>query len=161
MKMINAMKKLILIILILITQGCVVKRKLQSGINMVLDRTVVVPMAVTRFITEASSKIYSIDSLSDNSPVLIKTFDVKFYSTTDSFEFNFKDIKFNFLRDTVHYTNFKFPKWDLNKYSDTMKCMVNCSFASQKHSEIRCLTGKYIITKGVISNPKKYIFCAQ
>lgn len=159
--MINAMKKLILITLILLTQGCAVKRRLQSGINMVLDRNVVVPVAVTRFLTEASSKIYSIDSLSDKSPVLIKTFDVKFYSTRDSFEFNFKDINFYFLQDTVHYTNFKFPKWDLNKYSDTMKCKVNSIFTTPEYSENRHLTGIYMIINGEISNPMEYKLSLQ
>lgn len=155
------MKKLILIILITLTQACAVKRRLEPGINLAVDRIVVVPVAVTKFLTEASSKIYTIDSLSDKTTVLIKIFDVTFQSNRDSLEFNFRDIKFYFSQDTVHYDNFVFPKWNLNKYYDTMRVIVNCFFSTPKYSETRCLKGTYIILNGKILNQKQYIFCSQ
>jgi hypothetical protein len=154
------MKKLILIILIALTQGCVVKRKLQSGISLAFDRTLIIPVAVTQFLTEASSKIYSIDSLSEMTPVLIKKFDVKFYSKRDSLEFNFKNIQFYFKQDTLHYNSIQFPRWDLYKYSDTMQTIVNCVFASPKYSETRCIKATYKVINGVISNQKQYVFCS-
>lgn len=137
------------------------KRKLQFGIGLALDRTVIIPVAVTQFLTEASSKIYSIDSLSDMTIVLIKKFDVKFYSNRDSLEFNFKDIKFFFAQDTVHYNNIKFPRWNLYKYSDTMQTIVNCVFASPKYTGTRCLKAAYMVINGVISNQKQYTFCSE
>lgn len=157
----SVMKKINLIILITLTQACVVKKRLQSGINLVMDRVVIVPVAVTQFLTEASSKIYTIDSLSDKTPVLIKTFDVKLYSNRDSLEFNFKDIKFYFSQDTAHYSNFIFPKWNLYKYADTMRGVVNCFFTTPKSSGIRCLVGTYMIINGTILNQKEYKFCSQ
>jgi hypothetical protein len=154
------MKRIFWIILIVLSQACVAKKRLEPGVNAVMNRATVIPIAVAQFVTEASSKIYSIDTLTDKTTALIKTFDVRFYSKTDSLQLNFKDFKFYYSGDSVYYENFIFPKWDFSKYADTMRSVINCFYTTPRHSEVRCLTGIYIVTNGRVLNHEQYKFCS-
>ncbi len=113
------------------------------------------------FFGEASRYIYSKDSLKDETLVSIKTFNIQFYSTRDSIDLNFKDIGFSFKSDTLTFVNFVFPKWDLNKYSDTMRSVITCNYITPKHSEIQCIMREYKVVNGQVSSNIDFGTCSK
>jgi len=127
------------------------KKSIEEANKLVINPVIGIPAAVAKFFTEASTNIYSKDSLKDETLVLIKVFHIQFYSTRDSIDLNFKDVEFSFKNDTLNLVNFVFPKWDLNKYSDTMRSVITCNYVTQKRPEIQCITREYKLVNGKVS----------
>lgn len=155
------MKKLFYLFIITILFGCGTIKKLQSGINMAVDNTVIIPIAVTQFLKDASSEIYLLDKLSDNDTVQLNRFDIKFYNNKDSQVVNLKDIEFYFLKDTVYYNKFEYSKLDLKKYAGTLECFITSYYTTPISPERKCIEAKYKIIDGKISNEKPYGFCEK
>jgi hypothetical protein len=155
-------KIIALLVLAICFQACrTMKKNLEAGISATMDRMVIVPAAVARFATDVSKKIYSNDSLKDETSVVIDTFDVKFYNQKDSFQMQINNISFYWLRDSLHYKNFIFPKWDIMKYADTMRGVFDCSYRIPGKDQIQCLSGEYSIINRKIEKIGEFKPCMQ
>ena len=154
-------KTIALLILTIWLQACAAQKNLQSGVNAITDRIVIVPTAVAQFVTDVSKKIYSNDSLKDRTPVVIRIFNVTFYNQKDSFQLQFNDISFYFSGDSAYYNNFIFPKWDVNKYADTMRSIIDCSYQIPNKNHNQCISGEYAIKEGKIEKIADYKPCMQ
>jgi|GEM_PF-7019414 len=150
------MRKPFYFFLLFFLQSCVVKKRVESGVSGAIDRVFVIPLSVSRFVTEAASKIYTLDTLADRTKVLIKSVDIAFYTKSDSLKMNLYNVAFYFSKDSLHYEGFEVPKWNHNKYSNTMNTVVTCLYTTPNHPEVRCLTGVYSITNGRILNEEQY-----
>jgi hypothetical protein len=154
-------KTIAFLILIIWLQACTVRKKVQSGVNAMTDRVVVVPTAVARFVTDASKKIYSDDSLKDGTSVVIDNFNVKFYNQNDSLQVQMSDMTFYWLKGSLYYKNFIFPKWDINKYADTMRSVFDCSYQIPGKTQVQCISGEYSVKNGKIEKIAEFRPCVQ
>lgn len=154
-------KTITFLILTIWLQACAAPKNFRSGVNTIMDRITIVPAAVAQFVTDVSKNIYSNDSLKDRTPVMIKTFNVTFYNQKDSFQLQFNDMSFYFSGDSVYYNNFIFPKWDVNKYADTMRSIFDCSYQIPNKNKNQCISGEYAIKKGKIEKIADYKPCMQ
>jgi hypothetical protein len=155
-------KTIALLILAICSQACgILKRNVQSGANAITDRYFIVPMAVSQSLKDASRKIYSNHSLKDGTAVVIETFNVRFFNQIDSFPLQMNNISFYWSGDSVYYKNFNFPKWDINKYADTMRSVFNSSYRISGGTEIQCMSGEYSIKSGEIEKVAEFKPCMQ
>jgi hypothetical protein len=140
-------------------QSCQVNKKVGAATQLVMDRVVFIPAAASGVFRDASHKIYSIDSLSDETPVVMKKMDIRFYNQRDTLRFNFENLKFHYSGDTLKYDEFVFPEWDTRKSRDTMQCAVNCFYSTPARPSVRCLQAHYLVVRGKLKAIEDFHFC--
>lgn len=140
-------------------QSCQVNKKVSSATRMVMDRVVFIPAAASGIFRAASHKIYSLDTLRDKTPVVMKEMDIRFYNQRDTLRFNFENLKFHYSGDTLKYDEFVFPEWDTRKARDTMQCVVSCLYSTPVQPSVRSLQAYYLVVRGKIKAIDDLHFC--
>lgn len=116
-----------------------------------MDRMLFVPMASAGALKEISAKIYALDSLTENTPIKMQSFDLKFYNGRESLLLHFDRIITRFHGDTLKVDDLKFPGWDVRKSTTKMYCDVSVSFSTPGRPAERCMLASYRVDEGKLN----------
>lgn len=148
------------LIAVFVTQisSCKMSKNLSSG-QIITDRVLYIPVTSAAILKQAASKVYALDSLKDNTIVLMKDLHMSFFNRRDTLDFNFDEVTFHFLKDSLIFDEFTFPKWDMQKAIDTMQCRINFRFATPSQPTVRYFEGSFNAVKGIVTSIDTFRVC--
>lgn len=139
--------------------SCNISRHLSSPGQIVTDRVLYIPVASAAMLKQAAYKVYALDSLKDNTLVTMRDLHMLFNNRRDTLNFDFDKVSFHFIKDSLVFDELTFPKWDVQKVTDTMQCHINFLFATPSQPVTRCVEGSFNAVKGIIMPIEAFRAC--
>ena len=141
--------------------SCGVRKKANNSFDTAFYPIMVTQAAMTKFMVESTSSIYTKYSLNDRTPVYIYSLNASFTGKNKSFNLVLDSIEAIKIQDSIIFNNKTVPTYkSFILKQDTMKVKVTCRYRSPSDSiDVRCLSCNYEIFDYLVNQIGQYVPC--
>ncbi len=169
-------KKIITISLVALFLSCNISKPIEKAVETTFDSKVIPQMVMTKALVEATSTIYTEDSLKPDMPIFIQSLTALFFNDSDTVELSIDSVKavrtddttVTFSKvvitdDSVIYKQLHIP-FNPISLGDTLNVEVVCKYSPDmeiiiEKENFKCLSALYIIENQAITILKDFHYC--